>query len=165
MVEDKERSPEPSDGVATSPAVHSAIEGLSILLVEDEDDTRSLIALTLEEAGARVAAVADMADALEALEARRWDLILSDIGMPHHDGYELIRTIRRTRGTSRTPAVALTAHATSLDRDRALAAGFDEHVAKPIDPVDLVPILVRVYSSAARASKLAASAADSSGAG
>lgn len=120
-----------------------SIEGFNILVVDDEADTRELLITLLEQYGARVTAVASVAEALERLEQLQPDVLLSDIGMPDEDGYSLIR---RVRGLSReqggqTPAIALTAYARTEDRIRALEAGFQTHIAKPLEPAELVAVI------------------------
>ncbi|MGH7323904.1 MAG: PAS domain S-box protein [Candidatus Rokuibacteriota bacterium] len=116
-----------------------ALGGLRILVVEDEADSRELFTAALQRCGAEVIAAASATEALEAIDRLRPDVLLSDIGMPGIDGYELIRRVRRLesgRG-ERIPALALTAYASPEDRARALAAGFDRHAAKPAEPADL----------------------------
>ncbi len=118
----------------------SALSGLRILVVDDEPDSRELFIAALEGCGAEVIAAASVTEALEALERLRPDVLVSDIGMPGVDGYDLIRRVRALesgRG-KRLPALALTAYARPEDRARALAAGFDRHAAKPAEPGDLV---------------------------
>src|SRR5207253_8072422 len=100
----------------------------------------------LEYAGAHVRPVNSAARAHEAFEIRRPDVIVTDIGMPGEDGYALLAGIRETerqQRTSRVPAVAVTAFAGSEDRQRALAAGFDEHLPKPVDAGQLIAVLTR----------------------
>jgi PAS domain S-box-containing protein len=119
------------------------LAGLSILLVEDEEDGKEVLKLTLDRFGAVTRAVSSAAEALAAFEAHPPDVLLSDIGLPGASGYELIRQVRE-RGAVRggdIPAVAVTAFASEKDRARALAAGFDRHVAKPVDPADLISII------------------------
>jgi PAS domain S-box-containing protein len=114
-----------------------ALDGMRVLVVEDHDDSRELIHAALRERGADVRTARSVDEALDALEREPVDLLISDVGMPHRDGYALITALReleRTRGRPPLPAVALTAFATRDDRDRLLAAGFQLHVAKPIDP-------------------------------
>ncbi|AKT37978.1 PAS domain S-box protein [Chondromyces crocatus] len=119
------------------------IRGMRILVVDDEPDARELLVTMLERCGATVVAAASAAEALEAVGRMRPDLLLADIAMPGEDGYSLIRKVRRLRQEqgSRTLAVALTAHARSEDRTRALRAGFNMHVPKPIDPAELVAVI------------------------
>jgi PAS domain S-box-containing protein len=120
-----------------------ALEGVRVLLVEDEQDTRELIRTILEGCGAQVTAVASAGAALAALEQVRPDVLVSDVGMPGENGYELIKKIRALgpeRG-GKVPAVALTAYAGPKDRRRALLAGFQTHLAKPVEPDELLAVV------------------------
>jgi PAS domain S-box-containing protein len=120
-----------------------ALEGLQVLLVEDEQDTRELVRTILEGCGARVTAVASAGEALAALEQVKPDVLVSDIGMPGENGYELIKKIRALepeRG-GKVAAVALTAYAGTNDRRRALLAGFQTHLAKPVEPDELLAVV------------------------
>jgi signal transduction histidine kinase len=113
---------------------------LHVLVLDDEADTRELLTTALEQHGARVTAVGSAPEALEALDRDRFQVLVSDIGMPGEDGYSLIRKVR-ARGAERggnLPSVALTAYARTDDRVRALSAGFQMHLSKPIDPAELV---------------------------
>jgi signal transduction histidine kinase len=119
------------------------LRGLLVLVVEDEEDTRELLTTALEQCGAEVDAVVSAAEALERLDGRLPDVLVSDLAMPDEDGYALIRKVRARpaeRG-GRVPAAALTAYARAEDRVRSLAAGFQMHVPKPIDPADLVSMV------------------------
>jgi PAS domain S-box-containing protein len=120
-----------------------ALNGLRLLVVEDQPDMRDYLRRLLEEQGAEVAVAANATDALELLDDgahARFDVMLTDIGMPGMDGYGLIRTIRENMGlgAAALPAVAVTALARSDDRDRALASGFQGHLAKPYSVAQLV---------------------------
>jgi PAS domain S-box-containing protein len=120
-----------------------SLDGLHILLVDDERDALDLITVELAQHGARVTAVTSAEDALKALEQHKLDLLISDIGMPQVDGYELIRRIReqeRVQG-KRIPAVALTAYARVEDRMQAILAGFSTHIAKPVEANELVTVV------------------------
>ncbi|AVH69614.1 response regulator [Nostoc sp. 'Lobaria pulmonaria (5183) cyanobiont'] len=133
-----------------SPIKESDVSGIHILVVDDETDSREFIAFVLEERGAIVTAVGSGTDALQAIAQSIPNIIISDIGMPEMDGYMLMRQIR-TFGLEQggqIPAIALTAYAGELDRQQAIAAGFQRHVPKPIDPEALVAIVVemRTYS-------------------
>ena len=120
-----------------------SLEGLRILVVDDETDALDLIGVELAQHGAKVIGVASAEEALNALENGEFDLLISDIGMPKTDGYELIRQIRKQEeGTSRKiPAVGLTAYARVQDRMQAILAGFSTHVAKPIEANELVTVV------------------------
>lgn len=119
------------------------LEGLRILVVDDEIDAMDLIGVELSQRGAKVTGVSSAEEALKALELIQYDLLISDIGMPKVDGYELIRQIRKQEeGKSRhLPAVALTAYARVQDRMRAIMAGFSTHVAKPVEANELVTVV------------------------
>jgi CheY-like chemotaxis protein/two-component sensor histidine kinase len=151
----KSVKPELESGSFAASRAEARLEGLRVLVVEDEPDTRELLQLVLEEEGAIVAGAGSAASAREAMNKARIDVIVSDIGMPLEDGYDLIRSVRAlgAAGGGATPAVALTAYARPEDRARALAAGFDEHVAKPIDPEVLLRVVQRLGALAAARSK------------
>jgi PAS domain S-box-containing protein len=120
-----------------------SLEGLRILLVDDETDTLDLINVELAQHGATVTAVTSAADALAALEKNEFEILISDIGMPEVDGYELIREIRRREDgkDTRLPAVALTAYARVQDRMRAILAGYSTHISKPVEANELVTVV------------------------
>ncbi len=131
-------------GVGTDPA---GLHGLHVLIVEDDPDTASVLAELVAEHGAEARTAASVAEALDVLGRWRVDLLLSDIGMPGEDGYALIEKVRRqesAQGAKALPAVAITAYARKEDRESALAAGFDTHVAKPLDPEELLATLAEV---------------------
>jgi CheY-like chemotaxis protein len=112
-------------------------------VIDDECDARDLVEALLADAGAIVATAATVDESLEALERFRPEVIVSDLAMPDEDGYALIRRIR-SHGASRgghVPAVALTTHAGAEDRIRALAAGYNTHVTKPVEPGELVAVV------------------------
>ena len=119
------------------------LRGLRVLVVDDEEDARGLVATVLEDCGCQVVAAASVREALEQLAQHRPDLLLSDIGMPEQDGYDLIRLVRalpRDSGGD-IPAAALTAYARPEDRRRMLNAGFSIHLAKPVEPAELVAVV------------------------
>jgi PAS domain S-box-containing protein len=128
----KEPAPEPPN-----------LEDLRILVVDDEPDTLDLVTMDLTQHGATVTGVTNAADALKALEHAQFDLLISDIGMPGTDGYTLIRQVRRRESgqQKRLPAVAMTAYARAQDRMRAMMAGYNTHVAKPVEPNELVTVV------------------------
>jgi len=117
--------------------------GLRVLVVDDEPDTRDMIAEVLTQCGCRVDRAASVREALALMEASRPDLLLSDIGMPDEDGYALIRRVRELPAEKggTTPAASLTAYASGEDRRRALLAGFNMHVPKPVEPAELVAVV------------------------
>jgi CheY-like chemotaxis protein len=114
-----------------------------VLVVDDEADARLLLCRLLEDVGAVVEAASTAAEALERVRAGRPDVMVSDIGMPGEDGYSLIRRVRALRAEEggNTPAVALTAYARPEDRARAVLAGFEHHVSKPVAPAELVSLI------------------------
>ncbi|HEX4386518.1 MAG TPA: ATP-binding protein [Myxococcales bacterium] len=114
------------------------LQGVRVLVVEDDVDTQYLLTALLEQFGARVTAASSVAQAMTCLEGAPFDLILSDISMPGEDGYSFIRRVRKGTVQQLIPAVALTANARTEDKTRAFAAGFQLHIAKPVDPADLV---------------------------
>ncbi|HEX8339096.1 MAG TPA: ATP-binding protein, partial [Pyrinomonadaceae bacterium] len=122
----------------------SILEGVSVLVVDDEPDALGLLKTLLEMKGARVRAVGSAADAWGELEGDWPDLLLCDIGMPGEDGYQFIRRVRALeaeRGRP-LPSVALTAYAGESDRALALEAGFQLHVSKPVEPAALVSLII-----------------------
>lgn len=117
------------------------LDGLQVLVVDDEPDTRDLVSMVLRQSGADVRASATVVDALEVLAAWRPDCIVSDIGMPGEDGFAFIRKMHATMNGAAIPAVALTAYASVEDRARTALAGFQHHLAKPIEPLELVTVI------------------------
>ena len=118
---------------------HARLDGLRVLVVEDDPDARMLVGRMLRDSDAEVTEAASVAEALDALAAQTPDILLSDIGMAGRDGYELIRQIRAMGHTPATlPAIALTAFARLEDRRDALLAGYQVHLAKPVDPQELL---------------------------
>jgi signal transduction histidine kinase/CheY-like chemotaxis protein len=122
----------------------AVLKNLRVLVVDDEPDALDLIRVILEQRGASVTTAGTASAALEALEAEGADVIVCDIGMPGEDGYGLIRKVRAQGPGGATPAIALTAYAADSDRAQALAAGFQLHVPKPIDPESLVRVVADV---------------------
>jgi CheY-like chemotaxis protein len=131
------------------------LAGVNVLLVEDDDDSRNLLSLILERYGADVNSASSSIEALDWFMQRTPDVVISDIGMSEEDGYELIRKLRSLplqgsllAGSSDSslrsafPAIALTGYATSNDRERALSAGYQLHLAKPVEPEDLVAAIL-----------------------
>ena len=126
-----------------------ALHGRKVLVVEDHDDARELVANVLGAAGAEVISAASTGEALECMAGTTPDLLVADLGLPGEDGYTLLRRIRgmNTAETQALPAVALTAYARASDRERALAAGFLRYVIKPVDPAELVTVLASVLET------------------
>ena len=117
-----------------------SLRHLRVLIVDDEPDSRDFVAFLVEHAGAEVVAVSSAIEALQQLLTSRFDLLLSDIGMPEMDGYALLRHLRQLSGEQggKIPAIALTAYAGEVDQKQALQVGFQRHLPKPIDPEELV---------------------------
>ena len=112
--------------------------------MDDDPDARVMLTRVLQDAGAMVTAAAGVNEALEALKAMQPPpgLLISDLGMPERDGFDLIRAVRQAGHTvEQLPALALTAYASRDDERRALLAGFQVHVSKPVDPQELVGVL------------------------
>jgi signal transduction histidine kinase len=116
-----------------------SLKGVRVMVVDDEADARDLVRLVLEKFDAQVVTAGSAAEALTEMEKQTADVLLSDIGMPGFDGYQFIRAVRE-RGNA-VPAAALTAFARSEDRRRAMLAGYQLHVAKPVEPAELVAIV------------------------
>jgi signal transduction histidine kinase/CheY-like chemotaxis protein len=116
------------------------LQGVSALVVDDDQDARDLVAYVLEQSGVDVRVASSAAAALAELQRRTPHVIISDIGMPEEDGYALIQSIRTLQDDEKrsVPAIALTAFARNEDRTRALVAGFNQHIAKPVEPAALV---------------------------
>ena len=128
------------------------LDGVRVLVVEDEPDARHLLAAVLQKRGAQVFMAASAAEALEVLERERPDVLLSDIALQEEDGYSLIRRVRalpQDKG-GRIPAAALTGYGRLEDRMRALSAGFQLHAAKPVEPAELVAVVASLAGKSAR---------------
>jgi signal transduction histidine kinase len=140
------RSGRPPSGTHAAVTESLSLEGVRILVVDDDEDGRSLLECVLVDHGAQVAGAPSAAVGMRELERFHPDLIVSDIGMPDVDGYAFIRRVRSLpaeRG-GRTPAIALTAYARAEDAERALATGFHAHVAKPVDTAHLLSLASRL---------------------
>ncbi len=124
------------------------LDGLRILIVDDDADIRALLIYTLEVCGAEVMAAASADEAISVLTASStpMDILISDIGMPDEDGYALLRRVRalEPENGGRIPAIALTAYARTQDRRAALLAGFQSHVAKPVEPAELIAVIANL---------------------
>lgn len=149
----------PSDTISFS---NSLLTGLHILVVDDEPDSRDVVAFIIQQAGAKVVAVSSAGEALQILQTTTFDLLLSDVGMPEMDGYELMREVRQLleghhkastpvelvnlpAGASLLPkAIALTAYAEAIDQQQALASGFQRHLVKPVEPNELLQAIVTI---------------------
>jgi PAS domain S-box-containing protein len=145
-----ERGAEQSASGTAPPAI---LAGLRVLVVDDDPDTLLMLGKTLERYGALADTRASAAAALELLGREKFDVLVSDIGMPVEDGYTLLRLLRAMEaesGRARLPALALTAYARKEDREAALAAGFEAHVPKPVAPSELVEVVAAVTGRAAK---------------
>jgi PAS domain S-box-containing protein len=131
---------------APPPMALPDLRGLTILVVDDQPDARDLIQRVLEDAGARVVTAASVEEALALVELEKPQVLLSDIGMPEADGFDLLRQLRALGPAhgGDIPAIALTAFARSEDRTRALRAGFRLHVSKPVEPTELCVAVANV---------------------
>jgi len=156
----EESKSEPDESAGALP-----LEGVRVLLVEDDDDSRHLLSLILRRYGADVVSAASSSEALDAFVQKTPHVVISDIGMAEEDGYALLRKLRllplqpsllpETSAASAVehdspasiPAIALTGYATSKDRDLALSAGYQLHIAKPVEPEDLVAAIRRLISA------------------
>ncbi len=125
------------------------LAGVRVLVVDDDVDSRGLIAFILEEYGATVRVVASASEALDVFALQQPDILLSDIGMPEMDGYMLIRSIRSLPNGQgiKIPAIALTAYAGEIDHRQILMAGFQQHITKPVEPLDLAKEIAQLLES------------------
>jgi two-component system CheB/CheR fusion protein len=119
------------------------LEGLHILSVDDDVDTRELLQFVLKEYGAEVLTVGSAKEAIVALNENLYDVLISDIGMPQEDGYSLIQQVRSldAQAGGQIPAIALTAYASDGERQKAIDAGFQKHITKPVKPIQLALIV------------------------
>ena len=132
------RAPEPRELESAT----NVLEGVRVLVVDDEPDARALLQRVLAGGQAVVRVAGSVTEALAVCSKFKPHILVSDIGMPDEDGYDLIRQIRCSgRTSSQMPAVALTAFARTVDRKRALLAGFQTHVTKPVDPAELLAVV------------------------
>jgi len=144
-------STEPRDGDLVAPegsrpertwtvSDREALKGVRLLVVEDDADSREMLVMIFERSGATVTAAAAAGEAMEAMRRATPDLLVCDIGLPGEDGYELIGKVRALEAEEggRIPALALTAYAGPAHSQKALAAGFDKQVSKPVVPAELV---------------------------
>jgi CheY-like chemotaxis protein len=136
--------------VSTRPTANfPSLSGVRVLVVDDDDDARQLLALVLEQCHAEVLTAASTEEALRRVENEKPDIVLSDINMPDADGYAFVRALR-DGGATHVPTIALTASVRGEDRRRALAAGFDMHVAKPVEPAALAEIVAELAAELRR---------------
>ncbi|MDZ7965346.1 MAG: response regulator [Nostoc sp. DedSLP03] len=133
-------------GEISSPVASTPLAGLRVLVVDDEADTRNFLSFMFEEYGAFASAVASVDEALVVLEQAKPDILISDIGMSEQDGYTLIRKLRSLEPEKGgcIPAIALTAYTREEDRLKALSAGFQQHLSKPIDPNKLISAVANI---------------------
>lgn len=131
---------------STRAELRSRLADTAVLIVDDDPDAREVVAAILRHYGAKVIVATSVSTALVALRREMVDVLIADLGMPVEDGYDLIRQVRssETERIARLPAAALTAYTTEEDRDRVLAAGFQFHLAKPVDPAVLVATVERL---------------------
>ncbi|NEQ23726.1 MAG: response regulator, partial [Microcoleus sp. SIO2G3] len=129
-------------------SIPQPLQGVRVLVVDDETDARELLGFVLQQAGAIVTLVSSAIEALHTLERTAFDLLISDIGMPEMDGYMLIKQIRAMspeRGGT-TAAIALTAYAGEFDQQQAIAAGFQQHLAKPVEPNQVINLIADLFA-------------------
>jgi PAS domain S-box-containing protein len=135
------------DTNALSIECHPRLDGVRVLVVDDDSDTRQMLKAVLSECQAEVITAASATEALEEIERRKPDVLVSDLGMPEQDGYDLIKEVRDMESadhTVRIPALALTAYAKAEDRVRALAGGFQVHLSKPVEPAEFVLVVANL---------------------
>jgi CheY-like chemotaxis protein len=139
-----------TDSETGGTAASGELEGVRVLVIDDEAEARELVATLLEQLGAKVTAAASAAEAMSVLTSResrrRPNILISDIGMPDEDGYALIKRVRELpaeRGGN-IPAIALTAYGRSSDKIRAIGSGFQVHMAKPVEPAELAEVIARL---------------------
>lgn len=143
---EERRHPRSGRPLADLPPI--SLRGMNVLAVDDEPDARALVKTLLETSQASVTTAANAQEALLLAMANKFDVLLCDIGMPDEDGYSLMEKIRDSGGpNAMTPAVALTAYARSEDRTKALRAGFQLHLSKPVEPVELVTVTASLAGS------------------
>jgi signal transduction histidine kinase/ActR/RegA family two-component response regulator len=137
----------PAAKAAIAPA--RLLQHVRVLVVEDDEDARTLLALGLEGYGARVTSAASAAEGFAAFERETPDVVLSDIGMPGEDGYSFIRRVRARPAAAGggVPAIAITAYASPADRDAALTAGYQAHLAKPVEMSELAALVATLGRS------------------
>ena len=141
--------------MAPSSADRPDLHGLRVLVVDDEEDARDIVAAMLKHEGAEVQTAPSAHEGMDLVTRFLPHVLVSDVGMPEEDGYSFVARVRRlppqTGGS--TPSIALTAYTSAEDRRRALAAGFDVHLGKPIDLDHLVSVIVQLSQSSPRAAQ------------
>ncbi len=137
------RHPEADSALNIKPVPCINLDNVRVLVVDDEPDARDLVKRLLEECKALVNSAATAAEAIAMLRAEKFAVLVSDIGMPNEDGYALIRNVRQLplEQGKNTPAIALTAYASAEDRVKSITAGFQNHIAKPVDPAELIAMV------------------------
>jgi signal transduction histidine kinase len=140
--------PDPSPSTAASHPMPLAM--VRALVVDDDPDNGNFVGFLLEESGAIVTVTTSALEALQVLEQQHFDILLSDVGMPDMDGYMLIQQIRAQtdQPSAKIPAIALTAYAGELDQQQAIAAGFQHHLAKPVNPDTVISLITQLLQSA-----------------
>ena len=131
------------------------LAGMRVLIVDDHEDTRDLLRFILTEREALIQTAASVEEALRVVHDWQPHLILSDLGMPDSDGYQLVKKLRATNGTGQIPVVALTGYAMDGERMRALATGFQGFLTKPVNPEKLISLLVDFRQRRAQAASQA----------
>ena len=127
--------------MATAPAADDLLAGVRVLVVDDDPDTRELVTVILQRAGAEVSGAGSTDEALRRADERAPEVVVSDLAMPARDGFALLRALHG-RGLARgVVTIALTAHARREDRERALSAGYDAYVTKPLEPAALASLV------------------------
>jgi CheY-like chemotaxis protein/anti-sigma regulatory factor (Ser/Thr protein kinase) len=132
-----------TDGAPPDGGAPVSLDGVRVLLVDDETDSRDFLSMTLRQYGAQVTALGSAEEAVSAVQAERPDVLVSDIAMPGEDGYALIRRVRALAADhgGQVPAAALTAYAKGEDSSRALSAGYQVHLPKPVEPTELAAVV------------------------
>jgi PAS domain S-box-containing protein len=144
----KERQLEAAPGDQKAAGGRAEVQKAHILVVEDDEDTLELLQSTFKAKGFRVTTCQSAAEALEIAPANSVDLILSDIGMPHMDGFEMMKQLRQLPNMKDVPAIALSGYASSKDERTALAVGFNAHMSKPVEPAELLATIEKLLQNA-----------------
>jgi CheY-like chemotaxis protein len=141
-----------AEDVLAEPLSLAGLSGIRVLLVDDDLDALQMSRDALSLAGAAVTTASNANDALAALDRERFDVGVLDVGMPHVDGYELLRRIRERTDDEqgKIPLAALTAYARSIDRTRSLQSGFQLHLTKPVQPGELAAAVLSLADCARR---------------